>query len=329
MNSCQTRRSPTRRCSAYGAWTGRHPAMHQPTEVTLIERGSWHQNVEQLAGMFIAGFKSIDTRHAYKHDLKRWFEFADRYNFDPLEAHRTHAELYLRSLEASGLANATCGRRISTVGSFYDFLVREEVLEHSPVAHVRRPKRPEDVQRSWLTRPQLHDWLDAAEELGGYDYPLACLLGLNGLRIGEVCKANVPDLGEDRWHHTLRIIGKGDETAMIPLPPRTRLAIDQALDGRETGPLILTQAGTRMNRGAGARAVQRIAKAAGIKKHITPHSLRRSAITAGLSAGVSLRDMQLFARHKNPSTTIRYDMLRQSLDQHPAYNVAQYVAGAA
>jgi integrase len=157
---------------------------------------------------------------------------------------------------------------------------------------------------------------------------LACLLAINGLRINEVCTADVADLSENRWHHTLSIVGKGDKPAVVPLPPRTAYAVAAAIDGRETGPLVLTRCGTRMNRAAAARTVARLARDAGIGKHITPHSLRHSAITAALNAGVSLRDVQQFARHADPRTTLRYDRARQSLDRHASYAVMQYVSGA-
>ncbi len=62
--------------------------------------------------------------------------------------------------------------------------------------------------------------------------------------------------------------------------------------------------------------------------HITPHSLRHSAITAALNAGVSLRDVQDFARHADPRTTLRYDRARKSLDRHASYAVMQSVSGA-
>jgi integrase/recombinase XerD len=125
----------------------------------------------------------------------------------------------------------------------------------------------------------LKDWLDAAETEGGHPHALACLLAINGLRVGEACGADVTDLAQDRWHHTLTIHGKADKTAVIPLPPRTVAAID--------------------------------------------------AIVAALNAGVSLRDVQEFARHADPRTTIRYDRARHSLDRHASYAVMQYVSGAA
>jgi site-specific recombinase XerD len=73
--------------------------------------------------------------------------------------------------------------------------------------------------------------------------------------------------------------------------------------------------------------VRRIARAAGIAKHLTPHSLRHSAITAALNAGVDLRAVQQYARHADPATTIRYDRSRLTLDKHPAYLVDIHIAG--
>jgi integrase/recombinase XerD len=70
---------------------------------------------------------------------------------------------------------------------------------------------------------------------------------LNGLRVSEACRPNVEDLGGSRYQPTLRIVGKGDKPAEIPLNPRTQQAIDQALDGRGDGPLLLDCRGNACN----------------------------------------------------------------------------------
>jgi integrase/recombinase XerD len=84
-----------------------------------------------------------------------------------------------------------------------------------------------------------------------------------------------------------------------------------------------------MNRCAADRTVKRLARRAGIRKRISPHSLRHSFITAALDAGVPLGDVQEAASHADPRTTMRYDRGRQSLDRHATYVVAAFVAGAA
>ena len=83
-----------------------------------------------------------------------------------------------------------------------------------------------------------------------------------------------------------------------------------------------------MNRHAATRIVRRLARPAGVTKHISPHSLRHSFITAALDAGVALRDVQIAARHSDPRTTTRYDRARNNLDRHASYIVTAFVAGA-
>jgi len=106
-------------------------------------------------------------------------------------------------------------------------------------------------------------------------------------------------------------------------------AVDQACDDRLAGAVLLSRSGRRMDRHAATRIVNRLAKRAGITKHISPHSLRHSFITAALDAGVPLRDVQIAARHADPRTTTRYDRARHNLDRHASYVVTAFIAGAA
>ena len=115
----------------------------------------------------------------------------------------------------------------------------------------------------------------------------------------------------------------------LPMAARTARAIDLCVGERDEGPLFLNRDGTRrLDRHAATRIVRRLAKAAGLDKHVTPHSLRHSFITAALDAGVSLRDVQEAASHADPRTTMRYDRARGSLDRHATYIVATFLAGA-
>ena len=285
--------------------------------------------VREAVVSFVTGYAARLTRLAYVNDLTLWLRHCDAEGLHPFDdVRRTHIERYARWLEDQQRAPATVGRRLSTIAGFYRWCVDEDLVEHSPAANIRRPRRLSESPRAGLTRPELKDWLDAADAEGGHTYALACLLAINGLRVGEICAADVDDLSENRWHHTLAIMGKGDKPAVVPLPPRTAYALAAAVGDRSSGPLILTRRETRMNRAAAARTVARLARRVGIRKHITPHSLRHSAITAALNAGVSLRDVQQFARHADPRTTLRYDRARQSLDRHASYAVMQYVSGA-
>lgn len=288
-----------------------------------------HQ-AELLAGAFIASYRSPATRESYAADLRYWFTFLLEHDCnDPItQVTRSHGDVYMRQLEARGLANATVFRRLGTPSTWYTWLVEEGHIGRSPLHNLKRPAVPKDSTRQHLSRTEMCDWLNAAQEEGGHPYALACLLALNGLRIGEACAANIDDLGTHQWHQTLQILGKGSKPAMVALGPRTLQAIDMAIDGRQTGPLLLTMYHSRMNREAASRIVDRFARKIGIRRRITPHSLRHSAITALLNSGTDVRDVQDFARHEDPRTTLRYDRNRQNLNRHGTYALGQYIAGA-
>jgi len=161
--------------------------------------------------------------------------------------------------------------------------------------------------------------LAASEDEGGYAYALVCLLGLNGLRVSEACGCDADDLAGTRYQPTLRIIGKGDQPAEIPLNPRTQEAIDRALGGRADGPLLLNRWGNRMQRHNAAAVIGRLARTVGITRRVTPHALRRSYITIGLLQGVSLREMQRAARHTRADTTVAYDQSDRSFHRDPTF----------
>lgn len=288
-----------------------------------------YHRAQLLAGAFIAGYANPGTRTSYAADLRYWFGFLGRMGVaDPLVVHRSHGELYCRELEMGGRVASTVFRRTSTVITFYQYVVDEEILARNPLARMRRPKVPKDSPRQGLTRTELADWLDAAQAEGGQVYALACLLGINALRISEACSSNVEDLGEQDCHHVLHVIRKGPKRATIVLPARTMQAVVGAVGDRTTGPLLLHTRGGRMTREASQRIVTRLCKTAGITKKIVNHSLRHSAITAALNAGASIRDVADYAGHEDLKTTARYDRDRNNLNRSAAYLVSQYVGGA-
>jgi site-specific recombinase XerD len=80
------------------------------------------------------------------------------------------------------------------------------------------------------------------------DFALVALLGLLGLRIFEATGASVEDLGEAHGYRVMRVHGKGDEIALVPLPPAVGRAVDRAIEGRDHGPLLRNRTGRRMDR---------------------------------------------------------------------------------
>ncbi|MDP9165099.1 MAG: tyrosine-type recombinase/integrase [Actinomycetota bacterium] len=279
-----------------------------------------------LATAFLAGYGSANTRVAYARDLAAFGAWCAEHDLDVLTVTRAHVDLYLRACEQQGCAPATVARRVSTLAGFFGYAVVEGHLTASPVERVKRPRVSDGSPRLGLDRTEARAFLAAADAGSACDALLARLLITNGLRVSEACSANVEDLDNERGHQILRVTGKGGKRATIPLVAGTIEALRNVLSERESGPILLDAQGERLDRHDAARIVKRLAKAAGVSKRISPHSLRHTAITAALDAGVSLRDVQDFARHADPRTTRRYDRGRDNLDRNAAHTLAAYFA---
>jgi site-specific recombinase XerD len=280
-----------------------------------------------LAG-FLAGYRGL-TREAYTLDLRQLTGWCRARSLPLFSVRRADIETFARELEANGRARATVTRRLCTIAGFYKYAVEEELLDHSPAAHVRRPRLDYESHATALDRNELGALLVAAGLGASAEHALISLLALNGLRVSEATAADIEHLGLERGHRTLVITCKGGKVVTIPLAPRTARAIDLAVGERTDGPLFLTADGRRLDRHGAARIVRRITRRAGIAKNVSPHTLRYAFITTSFDAGVPLRDVQEAASHADPRTTMRYDRARTSLDRHATYIVATYVAGAA
>ena len=252
-----------------------------------------------LAG-FLAGYRGL-TREAYTLDLRQFTGWCRARSLPlPLfSVHRTDIETFARELEARGRARATVTRRLCTIAGFYKYAVEEELLDHSPAAHVRRPRLDYESHATALGRNEVGALLVAAGLGPAAEHALISLLALNGLRVSEATGADIEHLGLERGHRTLVITRKGGKVVTIPLAPRTARAIDLAIGERTEGPLFVTADGRRLDRHGAARIVRGVTRRAGITKKVCPHTLRHAFITAALDAGVPLRDV----RRPHPTQT--------------------------
>ena len=173
---------------------------------------------------------------------------------------------------------------------------------------------------------ELIRFLQVAQTLTVHHGALAYLLGINALRASEAAAAvRIEDTM--RGHRVLHLVGKGNKPATMPLTVPVLRVLEACRGQRTCGPLVLRPvSGQPIDRRDAYRMVARIAKTAGIPRHISPHSLRHAAITTALDAGVPLRDAQILARHADPRTTEHYDRARGNLDR-PACFLTAYVAG--
>jgi len=281
---------------------------------------------------FLARYSSTATVAAYALDLRLLFEWCAVQGLDPLGVTRTHLELFARHLEDDrGNGPSTINRRLSTLKSFYRIAEIDDYVPRSPATHLRLPLVYRDETKTLgLDRTELAAILTAARASTPSDGALITMLGLLGLRVSEACNVRIQDIhGMERGHRTLTLVGKGRKPATIPLPVPVALVLDAAAGDRSAGPVLLRVDGTKMDRNSAARVVVRLAKKAGIRKHLSPHSLRHAFVTACLDAGVPLRDVQIAARHSDPRMTTRYDRARGDLDRHANYIVVGFIEDVA
>ena len=270
-----------------------------------------------------------ETRVHTESNLRVYLRWCADQDLDPLAAVRVDIERYLRWLQdVRCYQPSTVSRRLSVVVGFYRVCVIDQILAHSPADYVRRPPVPADSPTLGLGHLQFEALITTARlSANPNDFALVALLGLLGLRIFEACGADIAHLGEEHGHRILRVRGKGGKVVLVPLPPAVARAIDRAVDGRVDGPILRNTLGARMDRHSATRRLKHLAATAGVRMpRMHPHMLRHTFVTTMLDAGVSLREVQIAARHADPRTTMRYDRARKNLDRHPNYILAAYMA---
>ena len=291
--------------------------------------GTWRTDPLRLAiAAYLARYRGQTLRHADS-DLRAYLTWCQLRALDPLAARRPHIELYVRWMqETQHFAASTVSRRMSIVAGFYRTCVIDDVLEHSPADYVRRPNVPPELPTLGLSHLQLEALLATSRDSANpCDFAMICLLGLLGLRIFEACALDIADLGEEHGHRVLRVVGKGHKVVLVPLAPAVGRSVDRAIGDRTTGALLLNTRAGRLDRHSATRRLKHLAAAARIRlPRMYPHMLRHTYVTTMLDAGVDLRDVQIAARHADPRTTMRYDRARTTLDRHPNYILAAYMA---
>jgi len=286
----------------------------------------------RLVTAFLVGYPRHSSR-AYFGDLKAWYAWCADIGVHPLDARRHHVDVWVRHLSetpqpATGrpASPASIARRLSCLSKFYDYGIRDaQLLEHSPVANVRRPKVSDDSSTVGLTADELDRLLSAAEAHSPRSAALISLLVYNGLRIAEALACDIEHFTHQRGHRVLRIVRKGGKASTEPLAPIVLHTLETYIEERDNGPIFLNADATvRLSYSTSYALIRRLAKRAGIAAadKISPHSLRHSFATELLAAGVPLQDVQDAMGHVDPRTTRAYDRSRHNLDRHPTYTMA-------
>jgi integrase/recombinase XerD len=278
-----------------------------------VDRAFWLEGFRDY--LSLEAGHSPNTVDAYLRDLRRMGEFAlARGAREPASVTRTHLRDFVYLLKDLGLSAATIRRSVSAIRTYYGFLAGEGRVRNDPSDRLETPRRGR-VLPDTLTVAEVESLLAAP----GIDDPLAwrdrALLELAygaGMRVSELCGLGITDLLLTEG--LVRVFGKGSKERLVPLGRKTIGAVSvylhqlrPSLDrGHGGGKVLLNARGEPLSRVGAWGIVKRAAERAGIRKRVTPHTLRHSFATHLLEGGADLRAVQEMLGHADLSTTQIY-----------------------
>jgi len=257
---------------------------------------------------------SQNTLSAYRADLTALDRWLDARGTTASDAGRADVLAFIAWRVEAGARPRSTARQLSSFRRFYRYLLREGVITDDPTAQIAMPKIARSLPKS-LTEEEVESLLDApaiADPLGHRDRTMLEVLYATGLRVSELVnlKANQVNLNQG----VIRIVGKGDRERLIPLGDEAvrwlsqfvRSARAEILLDRQTDYLFPTRRGDRMTRQAFWHIIKRYARKAGVRKELSPHTLRHAFATHLLNHGADLRVVQMLLGHSDLSTTQIY-----------------------
>jgi len=214
----------------------------------------------------------------------------------------------------SGAKPRSTARQLSSFRRFFRYIMREGLRESDPTADIEMPRIGRSLPKT-LSEEEVDALLNAPntdEPLGHRDRAMLELLYATGLRVSELINLTQSQINFNQG--VLRIVGKGDRERLIPLTDESQRWIRDFIDGprmeilleRQTDYLFPTRRGDRMTRQAFWHIIKRYAEKAGVRKKMSPHSLRHAFATHLLNHGADLRVVQLLLGHSDLSTTQIY-----------------------
>ncbi|MFZ5625393.1 MAG: site-specific tyrosine recombinase XerD [Gemmatimonadota bacterium] len=287
--------------------------MTAPAAQTELIRAFWLEPFRDF--LALEAGHSEHTVEAYQRDILRLATFAFSKGVrDPGAVAPRLLRDFVFLLKDLGLSPATIRRQISAVRTYYGFLLGEGIVKEDPSDRLEGPKRGRTLPDT-LSVAEVEALLAAPS----VDEPLAwrdrAFLELSygaGLRVTEACTLALTDLLLPE--HLVRVFGKGGKERLVPIGRQTIGALSVYLTqlrpqldrGKSQGRVLLNARGEPLSRMGAWGIVKRCAERAGIRKTVTPHTLRHSFATHLLEGGADLRAVQEMLGHADLSTTQIY-----------------------
>ncbi|MBW2062921.1 MAG: site-specific tyrosine recombinase XerD [Deltaproteobacteria bacterium] len=258
---------------------------------------------------------AFNTVEAYARDIRRFLDYLTRQNLaGPEAASRSFVMGYMLFLSQTRIGPRSRARALSALKNFYKFLVNENMVLQDPTSNLEAPRILAHLPQT-ITLDEVEALLTAPDQNGPSglrDKAMLELIYATGLRVSELISLKTVDLNLEAGY--LRTMGKGAKERLIPLGDEARDWINRYLTDARPGLLkrgsssylFLNRRGTRLSRQYFWRKIKDYSIAAGIRKKISPHSLRHSFATHLLERGADLRAVQLMLGHTDIATTQIY-----------------------
>ena len=253
---------------------------------------------------------SKNTVDAYKNDLKDFLSWLNKINIqDYKKVTETEINEYVAHLFKNGLKSSSVNRKISTLKSFYLFLIKKKLISLSPLSEVITPKKEQYLPSS-MSEDEVEQLLQSPNielDIEIRDKAMIEMLYATGMRISELINLKMIDIDIER--SVLKVLGKGSKERLVPFGEKASDSLSYYLKKRKKSSakeVFLSNRGKKMTRTGFWQRIKIYLSREGLKDTISPHTLRHAFATHLLNRGADLRSVQLLLGHSDLSTTQIY-----------------------
>ena len=277
---------------------------------------------------------SANTLDAYMRDVDKLLRYLAIEQVDVLDVKLEDLDHFAAFISDLGIGPRSLARILSGVRQFYRFLVVDGYLEIDPTELLESPKQPDHLPEVLSTAEVdlLEQAIDLTKWEGHRNRAIIEVLFSCGLRVSELTNLKLSNLYVDEQY--IRVMGKGAKERLVPISPRALDELNYWFADRnemkikpgEEDYVFLNRRGHHLTRTMILIMIKRYALEAGIKKTISPHTLRHSFATSLLEGGADLRAIQAMLGHESIGTTEIYthidtSTLRQEILEHHPRNI--------
>ncbi|MBQ3834133.1 MAG: tyrosine recombinase XerC [Elusimicrobia bacterium] len=270
------------------------------------------KDIERFVRYLVAELNySANTAKAYSVDMYEFAEFVkNTKNIDLANCDKNIIRDYLANLYNKNLKKSSIIRKLAVLKSFYKFLVITDVIKANPTISMATPKKDKRIP-VFLTEQEILNLFDMSD-IDLRDKAMLELLYSSGIRIEEMININEKDI--DFISGYVKVFGKGAKERFAPVGDRCLSAIRKYMNAeREKGfsfmpnsPVFINKNGKRLTQRGARKMLHNWFVKAGLKKKVSPHTIRHTFATHLLDRGCDIRSVQQMLGHKNLSTTQIY-----------------------